>query len=199
MVFMVWATVSSRSCFCWLYRASPSLAAKNIISLISVLAIWLCPCVESSLCCWKRVFAMSSSISLCPASFYTPRPNFLYIHTNVKCIHGIRKEIEGNDEAYWKNINKILPSSYILSYLRISNAKVHFQVQLSFPQTQISTFDDICIFIKLMWSIETKEISSINWIWYSVMYLQIFSYTFLLKVSVGKQRWKWHIMQVICL
>ena len=34
---MVWATVCSRSCFCWLYRASPSLAAKNIISLISVL------------------------------------------------------------------------------------------------------------------------------------------------------------------
>jgi len=23
--FMIWATVSSRSCFCWLYRASPSL------------------------------------------------------------------------------------------------------------------------------------------------------------------------------
>ena len=34
------------------------------------------------LCCWKRVFAMTSvfswqnSISLCPALFYTPRPNF---------------------------------------------------------------------------------------------------------------------------
>ena len=34
---MIWATVSSRSCFCWLYRASPSLPAKNIISLISLL------------------------------------------------------------------------------------------------------------------------------------------------------------------
>ena len=47
--FMIQATVSSRSCFCWLYRASPSLAAKNIINLISVLTIWWCPCVESSL------------------------------------------------------------------------------------------------------------------------------------------------------
>ena len=47
--FMIWATVSSWSCFCWLYRASPSLAAKNIINLISVLNIWWCPCVESSL------------------------------------------------------------------------------------------------------------------------------------------------------
>ena len=46
---MIWATVSSQSCFCWLYRASPSLAAKNIISLISVLTIWWYPCVESSL------------------------------------------------------------------------------------------------------------------------------------------------------
>ena len=45
---MIWATVSSRSCFWWLYRASPSLAAKNIINLISVLAIWWCLCVESS-------------------------------------------------------------------------------------------------------------------------------------------------------
>ena len=26
---MIWATVSSQSCFCWLYRASPSLATKN--------------------------------------------------------------------------------------------------------------------------------------------------------------------------
>ena len=47
--FMVWATVSSRSCFCWLPRASSSLAAKNIITLISILTIWCCPCVESSL------------------------------------------------------------------------------------------------------------------------------------------------------
>ena len=46
---MIWSTVSCWSCFCWLYRASPSLAAKNIISLISVLTIWWCPCVECSL------------------------------------------------------------------------------------------------------------------------------------------------------
>ena len=45
---MIWATVSSWS-FCWLCRASPTLAAKNIISLISVLTIWWCPCVESTL------------------------------------------------------------------------------------------------------------------------------------------------------
>jgi len=43
---MTWATVSSQSYFCWLYRASPSSAAKNIINLISVLTIWWCPCVE---------------------------------------------------------------------------------------------------------------------------------------------------------
>ena len=46
---MIWATVSSQSCFCQLYRASPSLAAKNIINLISVFTICWCPCVESSL------------------------------------------------------------------------------------------------------------------------------------------------------
>ena len=47
--FIIWATVSSWSCLCWLYRTSPSLAAKNIINLILVLSIWWCPCVESSL------------------------------------------------------------------------------------------------------------------------------------------------------
>ena len=45
---MIWATVSSRSCFCWLYRASPSLATRNIINLISLLTIWWCPCVVTS-------------------------------------------------------------------------------------------------------------------------------------------------------
>ena len=52
---MIWATVSSQSCFCWLYRTSPSLAAKNIINLISVLTIWWCPCVESSLVLLEEV------------------------------------------------------------------------------------------------------------------------------------------------
>ena len=33
---MIWAIFSSLSCFCWLYRASPSSAAKNIINLNSV-------------------------------------------------------------------------------------------------------------------------------------------------------------------
>ena len=81
MELTIWATVGSQSCFCWLYRVSPSLAAKNIINLISVLTIWWCPCIESSLVLLERVFAMTSvfswqnSISFCPASFSTPRPN----------------------------------------------------------------------------------------------------------------------------
>ena len=89
--FMIWATVSSRSCFCWLCRASPSLAAKNIINLILVLTIWWCPCVESSLVLLERVFVMTSafswqnSISLCPASFRIPRPN-LPVTPGVSCL-----------------------------------------------------------------------------------------------------------------
>ena len=80
--FMIWATVSSQACFCWLYRASPSLAAKNIINLISLWTIWWCPCVESSLvlleegvCALTSPFSCQNSVSLCPASFCTPRPN----------------------------------------------------------------------------------------------------------------------------
>ena len=43
---MIWATVISWSCFCRLYRASPSFATENIINLISVLTIWWCPRVD---------------------------------------------------------------------------------------------------------------------------------------------------------
>ena len=78
---MIWAIVSSWSCFCWLYRVSPSLAAKNIINLISVLTFWWCPCVESSLVlleedvCYDQCVVLENSISVCPASFCIPRPN----------------------------------------------------------------------------------------------------------------------------
>ena len=41
--------VSSRSCLCWLYTASPPSATKNVINLISVLTIWWCLCVKLSL------------------------------------------------------------------------------------------------------------------------------------------------------
>ena len=46
---MIWVSVSSQSCCCWLYRTLLSLAVKNIINLISVFTIWWCPCVELSL------------------------------------------------------------------------------------------------------------------------------------------------------
>ena len=78
-VFMIWATVSSQSCFCWLYRASPSLTTKDIISLTSVLTVWWCTLEIRLLRCWQRVFAMTNvfswqnSVRLCPASFCTLR------------------------------------------------------------------------------------------------------------------------------
>ena len=68
--------------FLWLYRASPSLAANNIISLILVLTMWWCPCVESSLVLLEEgltamtiAYSWQHFVSLCPASFCTPRPN----------------------------------------------------------------------------------------------------------------------------
>ena len=38
---MIWAIVSSWSYFCWLYRASPSLAAKNMLLLSRFSRVWL--------------------------------------------------------------------------------------------------------------------------------------------------------------
>ena len=62
--FMIWATVSSWFCFCWLYRTSPSLAAKNIISLILLLTIWWCSSVESLLVLFEEGICYDQCILL---------------------------------------------------------------------------------------------------------------------------------------
>ena len=61
---MIWATVRCWFCFWWLYRTSPSSAAKNTISLISVLTIWWCPCVEPSLVLLEEGICYNQSILL---------------------------------------------------------------------------------------------------------------------------------------
>ena len=89
---MIWDTVSSWSCFYWLYRASPSSAVKNVINLISVLTIWWCPCVESSLVLLEEgvgydLFCSSqNSVSVCPASFCIPRSN-LPVTPGISWLH----------------------------------------------------------------------------------------------------------------
>ena len=74
---MIWATVSSWSCFCSLYRVGYKKYNQSYFGndhlVISIYSLFLC--------CWNRLFATTSvfswqnSISLCPASFCTPRPN----------------------------------------------------------------------------------------------------------------------------
>ena len=64
---VTWATVSSWSCFSWLYRASPSLAAKNIINLISVdhLVMPICrvfSCVVGRVCLLWPVRSLSKTL-----------------------------------------------------------------------------------------------------------------------------------------
>ena len=73
--FMIWATVSSQSYFCWLYRASPSSAAKNIINLISPLTVWWCPCVESSLMLLEEGVCYDQCVLL--IKFGLPLPCFI--------------------------------------------------------------------------------------------------------------------------
>ena len=80
---MIWATVISWSCFCWLYRASPSLAAKNIISRIWVLTIWWCPCVESSLVLLEEGVCYDQCIFL--AKLYSLLCFILYSKAKFAC------------------------------------------------------------------------------------------------------------------
>ena len=78
---MIWATVSSRSCFCWLYRASPSLATKKYNQsdfgvdhlVMSMRRVFSCVFGRGYLL-WPVHF-LCKTLSLCPASFLIPRPN----------------------------------------------------------------------------------------------------------------------------
>ena len=75
---MIWATVCSWSLFCWLYRASPFLAAKNIVNLISLLIIWWCPCVGSCLVLLEEVVCYHQWVLL--AKLCSPLPCFILYH-----------------------------------------------------------------------------------------------------------------------
>ena len=48
--FMIWATASSWSCFCWLYRTYLSSTEKNIINQILVLTSWWCSWIHHMKC-----------------------------------------------------------------------------------------------------------------------------------------------------
>ena len=85
---MIWATVSSSSCFCQLCRASPSLAAKNIINLISGLAIWWCPCVESSLVleksvCYDQWILLAKLLAFAPLHFVLQSQTCLLLQVSL--------------------------------------------------------------------------------------------------------------------
>ena len=77
---MIWATVSSWSCFCWLYRASPFLTAKTIINLILVLTIWWCPCVESSLVLLEESVCYDQCVLLAKLYIVFEQKHFSMIH-----------------------------------------------------------------------------------------------------------------------
>ena len=69
---MIWAIVSLQSCFGWLNRASPTWTGKNIINLISVLSIWWCPCVETSLVFLKEGVCCDQCLLLAKLCYTLP-------------------------------------------------------------------------------------------------------------------------------
>ena len=110
--FMIWATLSSWSCFCWLYIASPSLAAKNIISLISVDHLVMSICrvfswVVGRRCLLWPVHSLGKTVSLWPASFCTPRPN-------LPVIPGKRKQEGIGGQTHWNHTHRKLVNVIIL-------------------------------------------------------------------------------------
>ena len=70
--------------FCWLYRVSPSLAAKNTINLILLLAIWWCSCVEPPLLllgesvCYDQCVLLAKLYQLFPCFILYFKVKFAY-------------------------------------------------------------------------------------------------------------------------
>ena len=60
--FMVCATVSPQSCFCWLYRASPSSAAKNIINILVISMCRVIFCVVGKQCLLWPVCSLGKTL-----------------------------------------------------------------------------------------------------------------------------------------
>ena len=124
---MFWAPVRSKSCLCWLYRASLPLAAKNIINLISVLTIWWCPCVESSLVlleesvCMTSVFSWQNSVSLCPASFCTPRQTCSILQVSLDFLLLHSSPLSWKEHLFWAFVLEGLVGLHrIVSFFGIS-------------------------------------------------------------------------------
>ena len=69
---MIWATVSSWSCFCCVCSTSLSLAAKNIISLILVLTTWWCPCTNVNVHSCHLLFDTSNLSWFMDLTFQVP-------------------------------------------------------------------------------------------------------------------------------
>jgi len=82
---MVWAIVSSSFCFCWLYRASPVSAAKNIIILISIMTIWWCPFLEPSLVLLEKGVCYDQSVVLAKLCYPLPACFILYSKAKHVC------------------------------------------------------------------------------------------------------------------
>ena len=92
--FMVWATASSRSSFSWLHISIFSFKENN---LISVLTIWWCPCVHSSLrllengVCYKQHILLTKLFAFALLHFvlqgqtyllFQASLDFLLLHSN---------------------------------------------------------------------------------------------------------------------
>ena len=144
---MIWATVSSWSCFCWLYRASPSSAEKNIINLILILTICWCPCVVFS-CVVRRwcslwpvhslgktllAFALFNSIfqgQIC--ALLQVFLDFLLLHSSPLWWKGhlfwvwVLEGLVGLHRTVQLHLSSIIDQGIVLDYCDIERSFCHF-------------------------------------------------------------------------
>ena len=169
---MIWATVSSCSCFSWWYKASSSSAAKKIINLISVLTILCCPCVEPSLVLLEESVCYDSwqnSVRLCPASFCTPRPN-LPVTPGISWVPTFAFQ-----SPMMKKVAQMVKclSTMLETWVRSLGREHPLEKEMAIHSSTIAW--------KIPWIEEPGRLQSMGWVAKSRTRLSDFTFTFMMK------------------
>ena len=130
--------------FSWLCGASPPLAGKNIINMISVLTIWWCLCVELSLVLLEEGVCYDQCVLL--AKLCSPFPSFIlyskakfacysrYLLTSYFCIPVPYDE---KDHTIIYTSKQFVTWKSILCNFQLSSYYWTFQLRSFFPLLEI--------------------------------------------------------------
>ena len=136
---MIWATISSRSCFCWLYRAFPSLVTKNIVNLLLIFTDPLVmsmskvvSCVVGRGCLLWPVPSGGKTVSYCHAPFCTKGQICLLLQVSLDFLL-----LHSHSLWYKRHLFLVLILEGLVTFHKYSSSK-HYSLEALQPRWQAS-------------------------------------------------------------